>query len=642
LSAFAEDFMRYWRLPTMLLVVSLLVAKAPAAERILNFHSEIQVLPDSSLQVRETIKVRSEGRAIRHGIFRDFPTAYTGRMGEHYIVGFEVLGALRDGVAEPSGEESLSNGVRIRIGSASTVLPPGEYTYQLTYRVTREIGFFADHDELYWNVTGNGWIFSIDQASAVVTLPQPVAADHLRLAGYTGLAGSRDHDLTITRLNDTQVEFSTTQTLRSREGLTIVVGFPKGIVAQPTASQQARDLLTENMVAAIGLAGLMIVLLYYSLTWMRVGRDPRRGTLVIRYDPPTGMSPAAISFLQHMGYNDRVFVSAVVDLAVKGYLAIEQEASVYRLRKLKSEDGRLSPEEINLMRGLFSSSNTLAVNALESATFQIAKATLTADLNLKENHALFQKHWGSIWPGILLSLAVFAAIVLTSGGSLPLAPRAFMSFWIAVWTIGTGAIIVQCIKGVRNRVRHTGVMIFSAIIFTAIEIGVLAAFTSAIGLLPVLLSASLAVINVVFVYLIRSFTPEGRRLMDEVEGFRQFLTAVDGDRLQREGAPAKTPALFERCLPYALALGVEQAWARQFEGVLAQAATAGATGGGYSPAWYSSNDWSGFNPTSFAGSFGGGFSSAISSASTPPGSSSGGGGGGSSGGGGGGGGGGGW
>jgi uncharacterized membrane protein len=152
----------------------------------------------------------------------------------------------------------------------------------------------------------------------------------------------------------------------------------------------------------------------------------------------------------------------------------------------------------------------------------------------------------------------------------------------------------------------------------------------------------LVVVNFVFAYAIRSFTPEGRRLMDEIEGFQQFLTSVDGDRLQRAGAPAKTSGLFEKCLPYALALGVEQAWARQFEGVLAQAAVAGTSGTAYSPLWYSSNDFSGFSASSFASSFGGDFSSAISSASSSPGGSSGGGGGGSSGGGGGGGGGGGW
>jgi uncharacterized membrane protein YgcG len=633
--------MRYWRLPTLLLVVLLCVTEAIATERILSFQSDIQILPDASLQVHETIKVRSEGRFIRHGIYRDFPTIYSGRYGEHYIVGFNVLDARRDGEAEPFAVESLSNGVRTKIGNASSSLPAGEYTYELTYRVTREVGFFKNHDELYWNVTGNGWGFQIDHASAFVTLPQAVPEDKLKLTGYTGPQGSREQNLLSSRISDTEAQFVATEPLRPHEGLTIVVEFPKGILTPPPFSQQVADMLTENPTLAVILVGVVIAFVYYFIAWMRVGRDPRHGVIVVRYEPPAGMSPAAISFLRHMGYDDRVLVSAVVNLAVKKYLTIQQEASVYRLQKLKSEDSYLSPEEINLMRNLFASSDAISVNALQRTTFLIAKATLTADLNRSENQKLFQKHWSAIWPGILISLATLGVMVLTVHGPSKF-PLGFMSLWLSLWSVGVVGCIEASIKGIKTRAKGTFVLLFVAAIFTAVEIGVLVAFVGVVGLLPVIALVVLLIVNFTFIYLMRSLTPEGRRLMDEIEGFRQFMTSVDGDRLQREGAPQKTPTLFETCLPYALALGVEQAWARQFEGVLAQAAMAHA-GGGYTPTWYSSNDWSGFNASSFASGFGGDFSSAISSASSPPSSGSGGGGGGgSSGGGGGGGGGGGW
>ena len=633
--------MRYWRLPAIWFVVCFFAVHAFAVERILNYQSDIQILPDSSLQVHETIKVHSEAHFIRHGIYRDFPTIYQGRFGEHYVVGFEVLDARRDGSPEPFATERLSNGVRTKIGSASTVLPPGEYTYEITYRATREIGFFDDHDELYWNVTGNGWGFQIEHASAVVTLPQPVPEDKLKLAGYTGYAGEQDQNFLASRISDREVEFATTQPLGLRQGLTIVVEFPKGILPPPTFAQQLQGFLAQDATLDVVLIGLLAVFLYYSIAWVRVGRDPRRGTIVVRYEPPAGMSPAATSFLRHMGYDDRVFVSAVVNLAVKQYLRIEQEASVYRLHKLKSEDSRLSPEEINLMRNLFSSSDAINVNALESATFQIGKATITADLNRSENDKLFQKHWSALWPGILLSLATVAAMVLTVRGP-SIAPIAFMAFWLSVWSMAVVACVGAAVKAINagDKTRYGFGIV--AILFTAVEIGVLAAFSKLVGLWPVVALIALLIINIIFVYLMRTFTPEGRRLMDEVEGFEQFLTMVDSDRLQREGAPQKTPSLFEKCLPYALALGVEQEWAQQFEGVLAQAVAAGGQATGYTPMWYSSNDWSGFDSGAFASSFGSGFSSAISSASTPPSSGSGGGGGGSSGGGGGGGGGGGW
>ena len=155
------------RLPAVLLLLALLGLPAFATERILDFRSDIQVQPDSSLVVHETIRVLSEGRSIRHGIFREFPTTYMDKAGNRYIVGFDLVDVRRDGQTETYMQQPMSNGVRIRIGNSSTELAPGEYTYELTYRAKRELGYFAGFDELYWNVTGIGWLFPIDKASAM-------------------------------------------------------------------------------------------------------------------------------------------------------------------------------------------------------------------------------------------------------------------------------------------------------------------------------------------------------------------------------------------------------------------------------------------------------------------------------------------
>ena len=633
--------MRHWRLLAVLSVLALFTSLAIADERILDYHSDIQVQPDSSIEVHETIRVRSEGRSIRHGIFRDFPTTYTDKVGSRYRVGFDIVGVRRDGQPEPYTQDSLSNGVRIKIGSASTELPPGEYTYEITYRAQRELGFFNGYDELYWNVTGIGWIFPIDNASATVTLPQPVAADQLRLAGYTGYQASRDHDLTMTRLNDTQVSFATTVPLLSHQGLTIAVGFPKGIVSEPTAAQRRADFVAENATFAVAVIGLAILLIYYVVVWMMVGRDPRRGVVVVRYEPPPQMSPAAMCFLRHMGYNDRVFVSAAVDLAVKRYLTIEQEASVYRLKKLRAEDGSLPAEENNLLRLLFWNNHEIDLCAYASPSIQAAVKTLKSDLDLEENQKLYQKNGSAVLVGIVLSVLTLIAMVIT----LPTSKQfiaGFLTFWLSIWSCAVFALISGSVKAWKTRSSTAVATTFGAVLFTGFEVGALAMFSFTVGLWATAGLALILATNAIFIHLLRTLTPAGRELMDQIEGFRQFLTMVDGDRLQRTDAPAKTPALFEKCLPYALALGVEQEWSRQFEGVLARAASATSTGTTYSPAWFSGGDLAGFNAGQFAASFAGGFTSAVSSASSPPGSSSGSGGGGSSGGGGGGGGGGGW
>ena len=150
-----------------------LIALAPAGavERILSFVSDVAVERNGDLDVTETIRVQAEGNQIRHGILRDFPTIYTRNDGTRVEVGFTVQSVTRDGGSENWTLEGLSNGVRVRIGSADATVSNGPHTYVIKYVTTRQIGFFADYDELYWNATGTGWTFPIDQAEARIALP---------------------------------------------------------------------------------------------------------------------------------------------------------------------------------------------------------------------------------------------------------------------------------------------------------------------------------------------------------------------------------------------------------------------------------------------------------------------------------------
>jgi uncharacterized membrane protein len=176
---------------------------------------------------------------------------------------------------------------------------------------------------------------------------------------------------------------------------------------------------------------------------------------------------------------------------------------------------------------------------------------------------------------------------------------------------------------------------FGAEVFALVT---LAQSSPTLALFPIMVAAA----NIIFYHLLKAPTLHGRRLLDRIEGFKLFLSATEKDRLQRlVPAADRTPETYEKYLPYALALGVEQQWTEQFAEVLAAASRPeGATG--YHPRWYSGSTWDRAHMGGFAGSVGSALSSAISSSSTAPGSRSGGGGGGSSGGGGGGGGGGAW
>jgi hypothetical protein len=632
------------------------VALAPATaqdddERIRSFDSRITVNADGSMLVKETIAVTSAGKSILHGIYRDFPTRYKDRRGNRYLVLFDIVSVQLDGHTEPYHTEDRSNGVRVYFGSSAYVVQPGKHTYVFEYHTGRQLGFFPDHDELYWNVTGNGWQFPIDMASATVVLPPNVRRQITDLEGYTGYEASKGRDYITSRDDDGNPVFSAIH-LAPTQGLTIVVEWPKGLIAEPTAEQKRAWFIQDNQPELLGIGGVCLVLIYYLIVWAKVGRDPKAGSIMPLYEPPDGMSPAAVRFLERMGFDDKAFTCAIIGLAAKRYLKIEQDNSktykLVRQGKAPSEAG-LSADEKALAKILFEDGTPLVLKNAKHTLLSRAQKAVENTLHATTETGFFRTNGRYVWPGALLSLAAIAAMLVTRGGS-PLAVALFMSVWLTGWSFGVYALLSSVFRAWRSA-RSEGVLGYGQAGFlTLFSLPFVAGECVGIGLLfwtcgviAAGIIASAIFLNVLFHHLLKAWTLAGRALLDRVEGFKMFLKAVDADRLQTMAPPPdKTPELFERFLPYALALGVEQAWAEQFSNVLAQAAAAGGSNRGYSPSWYSGFSTATFSAASFTSSFGSSFSSAISSSSASPGSSSGGGGGGSSGGGGGGGGGGGW
>ncbi|MEZ5551361.1 MAG: DUF2207 domain-containing protein [Pseudomonadales bacterium] len=554
-------------------------AGAIAAERILDYHSEITVAADGTMVVDEHIRVRAEGEQIRRGIYRDFPTSYRDAYGNHYEVDFQVLSVQRDGQPEPWHSESRSNGVRVYVGDANHLLSPGNYSYRIRYHTDRQLGFFEDHDELYWNVTGNGWGFPIDTVSAAVRLPVTLPADELTIEGYTGPFGSQGRDYVTARENGEAV-IRTTRGLSGGEGLTLVVGWPKGIVAEPDLLDRLGYLLKDNLGLLLALITLVMSAVYLLREWRHYGRDPEPGVIFAHYEPPEGYSPASARYISKMGYDSKALSAAVINLAVKGYVTIIKSGGDFQLKRehesrANASSEPLAPGEAVLYDRLFASGSLLELDDKNHRTIGAAKSAHERALKRDYLNRYFKLNTMKVLPTLLLSIGI-AVMVGVLGDFTPLAAVAFL--------------------------------------LTAILHGV-------------------------FFWLMRAPTPRGRLLMDKLEGFKLYLEVAEKDDLNLRHPPDLTPALFERYLPFAIALGVEQAWAEQFARVFAQLARE--QGQAYRPLWYHGS-FDSHRLSSFTRDVGSSFSSAISSASTPPGSSSGGGGGGSSGGGGGGGGGGGW
>ena len=349
--------------PLFLAIILTLLASGPCAgadggERILSYDSVIVVNGDATMAVTETIRVNCLGISIRHGIFRDFPTDYRDAGGNRRRVGFQVLRVLRDGQPENYSLERLYNGVRVKIGLSGYLLPPGEYTYTIIYQTDRQLGFFAGHDELYWNVTGNGWDFTIGQASATVILPVGNKADILTCQAFTGLQGARGADYRATINESGTVSFVATAPLPSSAGLTIVVSWSKGFVTPPTRAQELDYLLRDNKSLVIGWAGFLLALLYFYLIWNKYGRDPAKGVMIPRFKPPEGFSPASVRYISRMGYDTRITAAAIINMAVNKYLMIRNEGKEYTIiREQSAPVATLSPAEQKIAAGLFGTGN---------------------------------------------------------------------------------------------------------------------------------------------------------------------------------------------------------------------------------------------------------------------------------------------
>jgi hypothetical protein len=563
----------------ILLTTCLWVAGVAADERILDYRSDIVVEADGDLLITETLRVRAEGDRIRRGIYRDFPTRYRDRFGNRVVVDFEPLSVRRDGAAEPWHTERRANGVRLYVGSANRRLDPGVHDYELVYRTNRQLGFFDDHDELYFNAIGTGWEFAIDRATVRVTLPFEFEPDEIEVDTFFGSYGSRQPGPTVLSVDGRTLVLHGTRALAPREGLTLSLRWPRGRIPEPSDAQRLQWFFADNGGALLLTVALLAVLAYYLWAWGQVGRDPEKGVIIPRYQPPEGLSPAACRYVASMGFGKTAFTAALISLAVKQRLKIE-EASKKEFTLERLPEPERPPELTAGERALLDAllpvpGDRIEMDNSNHEAFQAARSALKKKLRAEYRNRLFHLNRLYLLPAFALTVTAAVGALFLHAGPL---------VWIAY------AVLSLILHGL-------------------------------------------------FFFLMRAPTVSGRRVMDEIEGFGSYLGTAEQDRLDRMRSPQLTPEVFEAFLPYAYALGVENAWCNRFAREMPREVR---DSGGYNPVWYHGN-LSGLGAVHHLGStFSSSLSSAIASASTPPGSSSGGGGGGFSGGGGGGGGGGGW
>lgn len=629
-----------------------LIGGAARAEEFFDrYDSDIKVAKNGTLTVTEAMRVYAEGNQIRRGIYRDFPLTFVDANGRELQVGFKILSVERDGKPEPYHTETIRRGVRIYFGSADVLLDPGYHDYRLTYETTRQIRFFDSHDELFWNVTGTEWAFPIRQASATVTLPEGVRAEELTY--FTGPLGATDKNARAENLGN-RATFETTRPLGVMEGLTIGVKMPAGSITKPTVAEERMLFLQDNKSLFLAFGGLILVVVYYLWAWLSVGRDPPAGVVVPRWDAPEGMSPALVNYIDEKGFGGQGWTAvsaSFLNLAVKGLVDLKDlKNSIVVERTVKPVEGVLPTGEAALMSSL----GAAGLFVIEKSNGKRVQ-TLGKDFREAMEREHRRKYYIANWPqaigGVLLSLVCLAALLIF--GSLPedgialvVAPI-FASVFISIFAVALGQNLRQA-RSLGARIFAVAIIAFVGFIVLTVFGGLAIGFFvtgAANGQLPLLAAlCGILVTNLVFFFLMGAPTPLGRRMMDGIEGLRQYLTLAEKDRMNMAGAPEMSPRHFETLLPYAVALGVEKPWAETFDRWLLAAAAAGAAAS-YHPAWYHGDSFSSGSFSNRMGGFAGSMASTMtSSLPDPPKSSSSGfsSGGGSSGGGGGGGGGGGW
>ena len=591
------------RLSAALVVLLVLLTPALGREEIRSFATAITLKADGSVDVTETIEVNAEGDQIRRGIFRTIFTTLTNPDRSRLRSSFHVVSVLRTGRPEPFARDNSADRVNLRIGDADVFLNSGVHRYTIRYTMTRMGRFFDDHDELFWNATGNYWDFPINRATATVRLPDGAVIS--KLVAYTGPPGSEAQAATATRNSDTIASFATTRVLQPGEGLSVAVAFPKGILVEPTGNQALIYWLSDHRDLLLPAFAVLIVLLYNYFAWDAVGRDPRKGTIIPLFHPPKGFSPALVHFIHRMGWKNSgwtAFTATIFDLGVKGLLHISQAGKTLTVTATGKAPADKLPSGESLLFNYFSSKGKLTINTSTGADIAKKRTEMMAAVQSENRQVYFNNNTGHVIAGAALSLALLGALVFF--GVLDL-------IWLIVAVVGGVfvGLFTSAFQQVWSGPRFSPFVIFVWVIIAAGNLfGGFTSWLNSGGLNTAVLAAvSIVIIDVVFAILLRAPTAQGRRIMDQIEGFRMYLETAEKERLNMRGEPQMTVTRFESILPYAIALGVEKPWSQHFESELARNAVPDATGSTYRPGWYSGRDFSGSS---------GGFSNAVTAASS--------------------------
>jgi hypothetical protein len=515
---------------------------ASAKERHLKkFFSEIIVMPEGTVDVTENITMQFVGGPW-HGINREIPIEYSGARGSNYTLFLDIREVTDDTGAKLRYETSRQRqylNLKIYIPDADNTTR----TISIHYTVSDALRFWPDYDEFYWNVTGDESSIPIESAGAHIVLPP--GTSNIRAKAFTGSFRSTGRDADV-QIAGSGVDAQTRDPLPMHEGLTVAVAFDKGAIREPTILSRLSLYLRSNWPLFIPIVAFFGMFWW----WWTHGRDPRLRPIAAQYEPPDHLTPGEVGTLIDNSVDMRDITASIVDLAVRGYLVIEEtkqdhllglthsKSYIFHLKKSRAEWNSLKPHEQELLDGIFSGGNegdAVPLDALHN--------TFYANIPAIRNQ-------------------IFASLV--GDGYYAQRPDSVRSSYI-LFGIVIGVILVAGGIWVSN---HSGMQPLPFIVAGLLTGAILCGFG----------------------WFMPARTQAGARALEGVLGFEDFLAHVESDRFNRT---IKTPEMFEKFLPFAMALGVEKNWSKAFQGIYTQP-----------PQWYQGSYGPGFYPYMFANDLG--------------------------------------
>jgi uncharacterized membrane protein len=558
----------FWQLTVLaaflVLIAGMGYTARASAETIQSFNSQITVAKNGTLSVAETI-IYDFGSDQKHGIFRDIPLSSPNGPGLQVMVTGVGNGA---GGTYPYTTSVSGSTLEIKIGDPNVIVS-GVKTYVVDYVVKNAVREFSDHDEVYWNVTGNGWDVPLNNVAASIVLPENVAG--LTATCYTGQVGSTAKDCSYTE-SGSAMTYSATRPLNPGEGLSVVLGVPLGYLALPAVAAAPTAAAPVGFPSSGGIASVVplmfILFLILAVTVFRIivlrgrgsfsgislrtrsrpiiPRELKKIPLVAEYDPPDGLLPIEVGTIVDRKVDMADVSSVIMDLAIKGYLKIR-----YTVRQMKLWPDKKDFELVKVKDG--SDLRHPAYQIVFNMLFTARESVSLSDLQ-SSGAALFET---------LKSVGTKTDENIYAEGYFDQAARAKTKKERILFGLGALGLLILFVVGM---VLGGG----SAFVIIMVMFAV-ALLIGEIGKPP-----------------IPKLTSKGMTALQKILGFREFLRYTETDRLKMMNAPSLKPEQFEECLPYAMVLGVEKEWAKKFEGVMTAA-----------PAWYEDPTMTAFNSSLF-------------------------------------------